>query len=428
MLGLKMWLTERNTMQVLVLGAGVIGVTTAYFLQKEGYKVTVIDRHSEAAAECSHANGAQLSYSHAEPLAGWKNLWKGIKWLGKNNAPLLIRPRIDFDLYKWIFKFLLECPQSKMEKNAINLLRLSFYSKQIFHELNQSLDIKYDWNNFGILHLLENEDDLEREKRLFEFFHKHSECEYEFLSKSQCIEHEPSSEIIMREKVGGIWSKSDEIGDAFKFTKAMQKKCEELGVEFLWDTEVTALTTHKNKITGVDTSKGFMTANKFVCCFGAYSAKLLSPIDVKLSIYPVKGYSTSVPTGNEYNAPRSSVFDIDRKIVYTRIGDTLRTAGTAEFTGFDHSINEERVKPLLDATKRFFPDGGDYSNVGKWSCLRPLTPQYNPYLGETRYSNLYVNSGHGFLGWTNAAGSAKVVADVVMDKPSPISLKGFSAL
>jgi D-amino-acid dehydrogenase len=414
-------------MKVLVLGAGVIGITTAYFLQKEGYKVTVVDRHSESAQECSHANGAQLSYSHAEPLANWKNLWKGIKWLGKKNAPLLIRPRLDLELYKWIFKFLLECPKSKMEQHAINLLRLSFYSKQIFHELNSSLDIKYDWNDLGVLHLLSNQEALDDEVKLFELFQKHSACEYEIFSKDQCIQHEPSSEIIMKEKVGGIWSKSDEIGDAHKFTLAMQKECEKLGVEFIWNSEIISFTTNKNKITGVHTSTGFLTSNKFVCCLGAYTAKYLSPIGIKLPIYPVKGYSTSVPTGDKYNSPRSSIFDLERKIVYTRMADTLRTAGTAEFTGFDHSINEARVKPLLDATKRFFPDGGDYSNVGKWSCLRPLTPQYTSYLGKTSFANLFINAGHGFLGWTTAAGSAKVVAEIAMDKPSPISLKGFRA-
>jgi len=414
-------------MKVLVLGAGVIGITTAYFIRKDGHDVTVVDRHKHGAMESTFANGAQLSYCHGDPLSSWHNIWQGLKWLGKKKAPLFINTSaINPDLIQWMFKFILQAPNSKREFAIQNLLRLSFYSKEIFSQLNTELNINYDHTKKGILYLLDSKNSLHQELKLFEYYKKFADVNYEIFSKKECINYDPAAEIIMRQKHAGILTMEDEVGDARKFTEGLEKECKKIGVNFLYNCEIKSLQKLGNKITGVHASKGFLTANKFICCMGAYTPMLLGPIGIKTHIYPIKGYSTSVKIQSKKSAPKSSIFDMSRKIVYSTVGNTLRTAGTAEFCGYNHSISESRIKPLIKATNAFFPNAANYDKVFKWTCLRPVTPHYNPYLGPTPYDNLFINSGHGFLGWTNAAGSAKIVAEIAQGKPSPINLNGLT--
>ncbi|MFI4983588.1 MAG: D-amino acid dehydrogenase [Rickettsiales bacterium] len=416
-------------MHVAVLGAGVIGISTAYYLSKAGCKVTIIDKSSGAANECSFANGAQLSYSDADPLATWGNVLQGLKWLGKKNAPLLMRFSFDPDLYIWLFKFLSECRASQFEKRTINYLLLNYYSRQQIHKLNDSLKLKYDFHQDGIIHLFETAREREAEKKILDYASQFQKVDYEILKGAEITQKEPSLKLYLSEKQGGaINCKTDEVGDAHKFTVELEKHAQQLGVKFLYNCDIHDFVKQGKKLTRLITSKGEIEADVFVNCLGAYSNQLLNKIDIKLPIYPVKGYSVSCPIINDSEIPSASIYDHKRKFVLTKIGKTFRLAGTAEFGGFDHTIREERVSPLIHAAKHFFPHACDYENATPWACLRPLTPFYTPLIGKTKYSNLYLNTGHGFLGWTAAAGSSKAIADLITKGKAEIDLSGFSPI
>lgn len=413
-------------MHVVVLGAGVIGVTTAYYLRKAGCNVTVIDKSSGAANECSFANAAQLSYADTDPLATWGNIWQGIKWLGKKNAPLLFRLNFDPELYAWLFKFLLECTPAKFNSRTVNYLLLTYYSRKQMHKLNKDLKLKYDFHSDGIIHLFETAEEREAEKRILDYVSQFQNVEYAVLKGDQMIDVEPTLKLYLPEKKGGaIKCLTDEVGDAHKFSVELEKRAIKAGVEFVYNCEISEFIHGNKKIVAVETSKGTFKADVFVNCLGAYSKPLLKKIGVNLPIYPVKGYSASCPIIKDSKVPNASIYDHKRKFVLTKIGSTFRLAGTAEFGGFDHSIRPERVAPLIHTAKHFFPNACDYDNATKWACLRPLTPFYTPLIGKSKFNNLYINTGHGFLGWTAAAGSGKAIADLITKGKAEIDLSGF---
>lgn len=413
-------------MKVIILGAGVMGVCTAYLLVKQGFEVTVIDRHGEAAMESSYANGCQLSYSHCEPWATAGNLWKGIKWLGHKEAPLLFRLRWDWEMYRWLAHFIINALPAKVARNTLNILKLSFYSRNIMHELLDELDFDFDFQKSGILHLFHNKETLEKAEKHFKFESRNSdELTFKVLSAKQCLNLEPAASHLIKEKYGGIYFPKDETGDIFKFTRGLAAMCTKLGVNFLYNTDINTLTISGNRISGVNTNQGFYTANKFIVALGAYTGKYLRMIGINLPIYPMKGYSISIPTQKQHDHLSMSITDQKSKIVYTPVKGFLRAAGTVEFAGFNHEILPERITPILHAIRKFFPNGGDFDQVVPWACLRPQTPQSSPIIGRTRYNNLYINSGHGSLGWTQALGSSKIVADIVADNSPEISLTGL---
>ncbi len=413
-------------MKVIILGAGVMGVCTAYLLAKQGFEVTVIDRHTYAAMESSYANGCQLSYSHCEPWATGGNLIKAIKWLGHKEAPLLFRLRWDWDMYKWLTKFIINAMPANVARNTLNILKLSFYSRYIMHELLDEFDFDFDFQKSGILHLFHNKEELDKAERHFIFESRNSdELKFKVLSAKQCLNLEPAVAHIIKEKYGGIYFPKDEIGDILKFTRGLAAMCIKLGVKFLYNTDILTLTLSGNRISGVNTNQGFYTADKFVMALGAYSGKFMRMIGINLPIYPMKGYSISIPVRKKHEHLSMSITDQKSKIVYVPLKGFLRAAGTVEFAGFNHEILAERIDPIVNATRRSFPDGGDFDKVVPWACLRPQTPQSSPIIGRTRYNNLFINSGHGSLGWTQALGSSKIVADVIVGKSPEISLTGL---
>ncbi len=413
-------------MKILILGSGVIGVTTAYVLAKRGYDVEVIDRAPHAAAETSYANGGQLSYSHAEPWANPGTLPKVFKWMFDDTAPLVMRPRWDLDMFKWGLNFLSNCTTSKAEANTVTMLKLGLYSRKMMQKLHAETNLSFDYKREGILHIFCNEKDFEAAKKQAHFQEKFG-CEETFKTRDECLALEPALHHSDYKLVAGIHAHQDESGDIFQFTSQLAALCQsDLGVKFHYNTTITGLVKKNDKIVAVQTDKGEFTADNYVLSLGSYSPLLLKDVGINVPIYPMKGYSITFKS-NEY-APKISVTDQKAKIVYSGLGTRLRVAGTAEFAGYDNTLNMKRVDAIKRAVQKLFPKAieGEDAVLTEWACLRPSTPDGPPIIGKTPLINLYLNTGHGTLGWTQAAGSAYLLADSLEHKPTEISLDGLN--
>lgn len=415
-------------MKVVVLGAGVMGVTTAYFLAKNGHEVTVIDRGDGCARECSFANGGQLSYSHAEPWANPTVIQNLIKWVGKEDAPLVLRLQSDYNFWKWGIKFLLASTQKKSHDTTRKILRLSLYSQKVLHALHQDHPVSFNYTKRGILHIFRNQQSLDREIKQAQF-QKEFGCDSNILNREECMTLEPALRQGNQPLVGGVFFPGDEGGDAHIFTDKLAKICEtELGVKFLYNTEITTIVAENDKVTAVHTNKGTYTADSYVMALGASSPLYSKKIGISLPIYPMKGYSISIPVVDEEVCPNVGITDQTYKVVYTRLGDVIRVAGTAEFAGYNYDVSKRRIALILEATKHLFPSlvtEKNSSSVTEWACLRPSTPTGIPLIGKTYYSNLFLNTGHGTLGWTLACGSARIIADIIEGKKPEIDTSDF---
>lgn len=414
-------------MKVLVLGAGVIGVTTAYYLKQAGIEVTVLEGEAEAAMECSYSNGAQLSYSYCEPLNTWSNLVKAIKWIGKNDAPLLLRPQYDPELFLWLMKFVFNCRLSNRSKNQATLMKLSAYSKLMMHELRKRNKIEFSHDTTGIFHALPDEESFKAEKALFEYVHKHSGMRYDVIPHHKAENLVPSIKNILKRTHSVIWSQDDEIGDVHEFTLALTKQLKHEKCKFMYDTEVENLVLENRKVIGVETNRGFFVADAVVICLGAYTQELLESIGVKSSIYPMKGYSITAKLKKKGDL-KGSIYDHLHRTVYTKLGNRFRAAGTAEFNGYNHDINHERISIMTQRAREDFEEFVNFKSIEPWACLRPQSANSVPLIGRTHYRNLFINSGHGTLGWTQALGSARLIADLIAGKKPeiPLSLFNFS--
>lgn len=411
-------------MKILVLGSGLLGITTAYELGKRGFQVTVIDRQGLPAAETSFANGGQLSYSHAEPWASASLLPKLPKWLIHPDSPLVFRPRADKEMIKWGLKFLRNCTSFRADTNTVNLLRLGLYSKKCMHVIMNNETLDFDYSDKGILHIYGTQAELEHGKRQVEFQAKFGGDE-KILTREQVLTLEPtlanSSQVIF----GGIHAHHDESGDAHSFCNQLAKiATEKYGVKFEYGISVNDIKTEGKQITAIATDKGDMQADGYVMALGSYSPVYLQKIGIRVPIYPMKGYSITIMA--DESCPNLSLTDGTHKIVYSRLGKRLRVAGTAEFAGYDHSINEERITPIVNAAKTLLPKTNWNQEISKWACLRPSTPDGPPIIGGTPYKNLLLNTGHGTLGWTQAAGSATLLADIMENKTPSILLHGLT--
>jgi D-amino-acid dehydrogenase len=411
-------------MKVLVLGSGLLGVVTAYELGKRGYDVTVIDRNAECARETSFANGGQLSYTHAEPWASPGVLKKLPKWLLHGDSPLVIKPRADLQMIKWIARFLRNCTTHRASFNCVNILRLGLYSKDAMAEIQNETNLAFNQYSKGILHIFSNDHELEHAKQQYEFQAKFG-GESRILTRAQCLELEPNLIHTSRTIVGGLHAQQDEIGDTYMFCRALESiATERYGVKFQYGVTVKKLHASGNTLTHVTTDQGDISADGYVMALGPYSPIFLKKVDIHVPIYPMKGYSITM-AANEF-CPQSSITDGSLKIVYTRMGDKLRVAGTAEFAGYNTSINPKRITPMVHATKEMFPKANWDQTIEEWACLRPSTPDGPPILGRTPLANLFLNTGHGTLGWTQAAGSAKIVADSMEGKPPSVLINGYT--
>ena len=404
-------------MRVVVLGAGVIGVTTAWYLTEAGHQVTVIDRQPEPALETSFANGGQISAGHAEPWARPGVLPKLIRWLGREDAPLLFRPRLSLAQWEWGLRFLRECLPGRLERNTRDLVGLALYSRECLLELREQTGIEYDRLSCGILHFCTDERD-------FEALARHAAAmralgiEREVKTAAECLALEPALRHSRVPLVGGIYTPQDESGDAHAFTLALAKMARERGATFLHERTVEAIDAAADRVAGVRL-KGAggerIDGDAYVVSLGSYSPLVLAPLGVRIPVYPLKGYSVTLPLpdGAGDAMPSVSLTDEARKIVITRLGRRLRSAGTAELTGYDTGVNPVRCEAIVARLRQLFPSLATVQDITYWAGLRPATPNNLPIIGRTRLRNLFLNTGHGTLGWTLACGSARALADLV---------------
>ena len=411
-------------MKVAVLGAGVIGVTTAYFLAKGGASVTVVDRQPGPALETSFANGGQISVNHATPWATPSTPLKALKWLGRSDAPLLIHPRWDPALAAWLIRFLANCTRGRLRTNIERALRVALYSRGQLAELRAETGIEYDQLTLGILHIFRNPGDYAEALPGSSLMNELG-CERRIVSVDECVALEPTLAWTRDRLVGGIFSPGDESGNAHTFTLRLAEVCEGLGVQFQWRQPVRRLLRSGHRIVGVETDGGGIDADAYVLAFGSWSPLLLKPLGMALPVYPGKGYSVTIPIGGHLGAPTLGLIDDEFKMVYSRLGDQLRVAGTAEFAGWDTSVTEARARFLLTKAMELFPDCGDVERAEFWAGLRPSTPDGVPVIGRAGFDNLFLNTGHGTLGWTMACGSGRVIADLVLGRTPEISLDGL---
>lgn len=404
-------------MKVIVLGAGVIGVTTAWFLARDGHQVTVIERAQEPARETSYANGGQISVCHAEPWANPKAPWKTLQWLGEEDAPLLFRLKLDWNQWRWGLRFLQQCTREKAKFNLQNLVRLGLYSRDTLQGLRAQTGVEYKQRTEGILHYYTDPAEyaaaipaaaLMREVGL----------DRQVKTAAECLAIEPALAKSRHPIVGGTYTPSDESGDARLFTNELAARCSELGVEFRYDCAIEALEkigddVQTVRVRSAEQGVERLNADQIVVCLGSYSPLHLAPLGITLDIYPAKGYSATIPVLDPSQAPTVSLTDDGYKLVFSRLGDHLRVAGTAEFNGYNLELNPIRCKALIERTSQIFPEGMDYARAEFWTGLRPATPGNLPYIGQTRYPSLWLNTGHGTLGWTEGPGSGRALAELI---------------
>lgn len=408
-------------MKVIVLGSGIVGTASAWFLNKAGHDVTVIERQPGAAQETSFANGCQISVSHAEPWANPAAPKKILKWLGKEDAPLLFRLRPELLQWKWGLSFLRECTEARTNDNIRQIVAIAEYSRQTLQALRAETGIEYDHLTRGILHFYtdakEFEDSLPAARLMRELG-----CPRESIGADEVVRIEPALAHMRDRIVGGDFTQSDESGDVYKFTTGLAARAATAGVDFRFSTTVTRLLTSGSgahaKITGVEVIDGqgrhqTLHADAFVMAMGSFSVQLLKPLGIDLMVYPGKGYSATYKVTNSDTAPTVSLTDDGYKLVLSRLGDRLRVAGTCELNGYTRELNPTRCEAITRRTRELFPDACDYDNPTYWAGLRPLTPSNVPYIGRTRYANLFLNTGHGTLGWTMGCGSGRAIADIV---------------
>ncbi len=407
-------------MKIIVLGAGVIGVTSAWYLAQAGHEITVLDRQSEAGMETSFANGGQVSAGHAEPWAKPAAIPKLLRWLGREDAPLLFRPRADWAQWEWGLRFLLECMPSRFERNCRALAGLAVYSRDCLRALREQTGVRYDELARGILHFATSDKE-------FAELARHAEAmralgiERQVKSAAECLQIEPALQHSEERVAGGVYTPQDESGDAHRFTQELARRCAERGVAFRYGTVVEAIEREAEAIRLQGGER--LLADAYVVALGSYSSLLLRGAGLKIPVYPLKGYSITLPLGaaESLTAPEVSLTDEAHKIVISRLGNRLRAAGTAELTGYDASVNPVRCNAIVRRIRQLFPRLGGITVVERWAGLRPATPNNVPIIGRTRLRKLFLNTGHGTLGWTLACGSAKALADLVSGRKPEVA-------
>lgn len=404
-------------MKIAVLGSGIIGVSTAWWLKQAGHDVVVVDRQQGAALETTRANGAQISVSYAEPWANPQAPLKLLKWLLRDDAPLLFRLQPDFRQWLWGLQFLSECRPARVTRNVTALVAMAEYSRRTLQEMRRELGIEYFHQERGILNFYRNTQEFEASQKLAEIMRDHG-VDRRIVSTDEIIEIEPALAPMRHLIMGGDYTPEDESGDAFVFTQALARRAAEAGVEFRYGHQLSRLvaiggSVHAAEIIGPDGSYESLRADAYVAALGSYTPHFVSPLGVSCPVYPAKGYSATFNIRDESSAPLVSLTDSQNKVVYSRLGHQLRMAGTAELGGYSRALNTARCEQMLRLARELFPSVLDFDNVRFWSGLRPATPSNVPLIGRTKVSNLYLNTGHGTLGWTMGVGSGKALADLI---------------
>jgi len=411
-------------MKIAVLGSGIIGTSTAWWLREAGHEVVIIDQHAGAALGTSRANGGQISVSYAEPWANPQVLPKLFRWLLRSDAPMLFRPRADWRQWWWGALFLRECLPSRVAPNIHAMVRLAEYSRRVLQEMRASLNINYDQQTRGILNFYRDPAEFEDSQKLAGVMRDYG-VDRRIVSADEVVALEPALAPSRARIVGGDFTQDDESGDAYLFTARLADLAAAAGVEFRYGSRITRLMADGGRVQGVElvNSDGLyevLRADAYVAALGCDTPRLVNPLGVSCPVYPAKGYSATFRVIDDAAAPGFSLTDSAHKVVYTRFGDRLRMAGTAELSGYDLSLNTRRCQAMTIQARELFPLALDFDHVDYWAGLRPSTPSNVPLIGMTRIPNLYLNTGHGTLGWTMGVGSGRALADLISgQRPEP---------
>jgi len=408
-------------MKVLVLGSGVIGVATAHYLAEAGHEVTVVERQPGPALETSFANAGEVSPGYSSPWAGPGIPVKAVKWLLMRHGPLVIRPVLDPLMWAWVFRMLANCTAARYAVNKARMVPIAEYSRDRLRELRAATGIAYDERSQGTLQLFRTQKQLDGIGEDVEVL-KRFGVPFEVLDPQGCMRAEPALAKVAGKFVGGLRLPGDETGDCTMFTERLAAHAAASGVTFRLDTRIERIEHEGGRITGVATSTGLLGADAYVVALGSYSPLMVRPLGIRVPVYPIKGYSITVPITDPDGAPQSTVMDETYKVAITRLGDRIRVGGTAEISGYDLRLHAARRDTLEHSVGDLFPAGGDLAKASFWCGLRPMTPDGPPIIGGTRYPNLYLNTGHGTLGWTMACGSGRVLADIIAGRKPEIDV------
>ncbi|TBW38901.1 D-amino acid dehydrogenase [Azotobacter chroococcum] len=411
-------------MRVLVLGSGVIGTTTAYYLARAGFEVTVVDRAEGPAMETSFANAGQVSPGYASPWAAPGVPLKALKWLLQRHAPLAIKPTADPRQYLWLAQMLRNCTAARYAVNKERMVRLSEYSRDCLDELRAETGLDYEGRQLGTTQLFRTQQQLDAAAQDIAVLER-SGVPYELLDRAGIARVEPALAGVADKLAGALRLPNDQTGDCRLFTSRLAELAAGLGVEFRFGRHIEGLESDGGRIAGVRIDGRLEAADHYVLALGSHSPQLLAPLGIRAPIYPLKGYSLTIPIIDPALAPTSTILDETYKVAITRFDQRIRVGGMAELAGFDLSLNPRRRETLELVVGDLYPRGGDLARAEFWTGLRPATPDGTPIVGATRYRNLFLNTGHGTLGWTMACGSGRLLADLLARKRPQISAAGL---
>lgn len=411
-------------MHVMILGSGVIGITSAWYLARAGHQVTVLDRQPAAGLETSFANAGMISPGYSSPWAAPGVPLKAIKWMLAKHAPLAIRPTRDPHQYRWMLQMLGNCTASRYSVNKERMMRLAEHSRDCLQSLRREAAVDYEHRERGTLQVFRTSKQLAAARQDIAVLERCG-VPYELLDADGCVAAEPGLAASAGHLVGGLRLPNDETGDCHLFTTRLAERCRELGVAFRFNADIRGLLADERGVRGVRVADETLTADRYVVALGSYSPLLLRPIGLDLPVYPVKGYSLTLPVVNERKAPLSTVMDETYKVAVTRFDDRIRVGGMAELAGFDDQLKPRRRATLEMVVGDLFPGAVDASQASFWTGFRPMTPDSTPIIGATPLRNLYLNTGHGTLGWTMSCGSAQVLADLIDGRKTAIRTDGL---
>lgn len=412
-------------MKVLVLGSGVIGVSIAYYLAKAGHEVTVVDRQKAPAMETSFANAGEVSPGYSAPWAGPGVPVKAMKWLLMHHSPLVIKPLADLSMWRWGASMLRNCTEARYRVNKARMVRLAEYSRDCLRELRADTGIRYDERSQGTLQLFRTQKQLDGVGKDVEIL-RQSGVPFQVLDRAGYLLYEPALASVKEKFIGALRLPGDETGDCFQFTQRLADLARALGVKFEFGVNIQRIEQAGDAVAAVHTDRGRLTADRYVLAMGSYSTAIAKPLGIRLPVYPVKGFSITVPITDPSQAPESTIMDETHKVAVTRLGNRIRVGGTAQLSGFNLDLEAGRRKTLEFVVNDLFPRGGDVQRAEFWTGLRPMTPDGTPILGACKLNNLMLSTGHGTLGWTMAAGTGRVMADLISGKQPEIDMEGLS--
>lgn len=413
-------------MKIVVLGSGIVGVTSAYFLARDGHEVTVVDRQPVAANETSFANAGLIAPGHAFAWASPKAPGMLLRSLYRNDQALRLRPSLDLRLWSWGLLFLRQCTAARARINTLRKLALCLYAQRQLKQVAAETGIAYDGRTGGALYLHRSQKHLDIAAAAMAIMRENG-LPIEVLDRERVAEIEPALAPVKHKLAGALYSASDESGDAHMFSIGLAAFCRErLGVTFAFDTTIRAIDVAGDRVERVVTDGGDVIGDRYVLSLGCDSPSLARPIGIRLPIYPIKGYSATIPVAGHNGAPVIGGVDEEHLVAWARMGDRLRLTATAEFAGYDRGYKDGDFRTMFRAARDLFPDGGDYDRPILWAGLRPMTPEGTPILGRERYTNLYLNTGHGHMGWTMSCGTARITADLIAGRTPEIDLTGMS--